>query len=835
MMWYLSSRRRQSGQILPIAAAAFLVMCALAGLAIDSSRDYLVKRGAQNAVDFAVLAAAKQMTLLGSINSPIAPTSLAVQAVHDFAWNNGFNTISSHACDVSSGTSFTTTWFDVAGPACTATTGFTNKVTVNSPPVALPGNPVPLACLGTGKYSCVQAVITTQIAELFTAVLGIRFAYVTVAASAQAALPASAFDAPPPNALTLYQPTSKQAGCDSGDQQCFDELRAANRTGLSCGGTNNCPTLWIQSGAASEFDGYDGSVFTPSQDLTAVQSAGDMLIQAPTTFCDSYNGGTCAMNTAKGAAGFAVPASAKLYCSAFGAGAGTTPCTNVPVQAPPDKIYGNQTAWGSPFSWFPTVSTTGEATNCGGLILNGGVVTGPCAKAGEDYVIQPGVYSYIVINHGAYEFNAGLFDITGTAPVNTLSSGFANGIDHRNENALNDFDLCTAGTPTGCGGVTPLSAGVWFGHGGGSYGAYVNPTPAVCNSNQPGSDGGGGDATVISGSGVVFRLEATAQNPLFPSGGFVSTNEVTSLALAGNSIGGLQVNSSQGNVNGTPLLIDEENNAFIHIDAATPQYGNGSNTISGIVYQTASATGGGFEIDLGMNGNLQTPIQGQILAYSFTSFGAGGQMDFTGGYGTASVPTIQTSGKSEPQIISSVSLTAAVGQTNYSTLTVNYTDEWMMDGFDTYVKVNNASPQFFSQGIWTTVPGPNAPLPPPANNPGDQFAAYHTASNHGSYTISGSDPTDWTFAIPNSNGATIETKGQWSWGHQTDIAGAIRGTYTAKMLYTFPNPTGSYLSITLFALDGDHCGDYAYSTYTFKNTGLPGPGSQSIGSVGLVQ
>ena len=29
--------------------------------------------------------------------------------------------------------------------------------------------------------------------------------------------------------------------------------------------------------------------------------------------------------------------------------------------------------------------------------------------------------------------------------------------------------------------------------------------------------------------------------------------------------------------------------------------------------------------------------------------------------------------------------------------------------------------------------------------------------------------------------------------------------------------------------------DYAYANFTFKNTGLPGAGSQTIGSVGLVQ
>ena len=42
------------------------------------------------------------------------------------------------------------------------------------------------------------------------------------------------------------------------------------------------------------------------------------------------------------------------------------------------------------------------------------------------------------------------------------------------------------------------------------------------------------------------------------------------------------------------------------------------------------------------------------------------------------------------------------------------------------------------------------------------------------------------------------------------------------------------MSITLFVLDGDHCGDYAYANYTFHNTGGPGPGQQTVGSVSLV-
>src|SRR5438105_13277554 len=168
-------------------------MCALAGLAIDASRDYLVKRQAQNAADFAALAASKQMSMSGSLNAPPASNSNTEIAAHDYAANNGYSTIYNTACDAASGSSFTTSWFDVGGLACGATTGFNNKVTVNSPPVALPGSPVPLGCQGAGRFSCVQVVITTRVAELFTTVLGIKSAFVTVGAAAQAVLPSSSF------------------------------------------------------------------------------------------------------------------------------------------------------------------------------------------------------------------------------------------------------------------------------------------------------------------------------------------------------------------------------------------------------------------------------------------------------------------------------------------------------------------------------------------------------------------------------------------------------------------------------------------------------------------
>jgi len=805
--------RRQSGQLLPIAAVAFLLMCGLAGLAIDSSRDYLVKRQAQNAVDFATLAAAKQLSLSGSLNGPLAPNSNPVKVAHDFAANNGFDTIYSNGCDTSGGGTFTATWFDVGGLPCNATSGFTNKVTINSPPIGFAGYPVPTGCSGAGQYSCLQVAITVGIPQVFTNIFGVGNIYVTVAATAQVTLPQSAFNLPPPNALILYQP---QAGCATGQQQCFDETKAVGRSQLTCsGGTNNCPTFWTKAGV--DIYGYDGATLTPASDLTTLQSNGDMVIQQRTTICDPYNGAVCAHNTVIGGRGFATSNGSKVYCSKFGAGAAIiTPCTTT-GQAGLQELDASQTPFSPLFYWTPTVDTSG-LKGCGSLVLNGGPVSGPCANAQEPYLIGPGVYGYIVINHGTYEFDPGLYDIIGNAPVNTATgAGYtANGIDHSKETAT-DFDLCTGGLPNSC---PTLTAGVWIGHGGGAFGAYVPPTSGTCvGSVGGGSSGGGGDATVVSASGVVFLLQGG-------SGGFISTNEVQGLTLSGAGVGALS------SVGGSPLLFDNENNSFIHLDA----HASSSNQITGVIYQTPSATAGGVEMNMGMtSGGGNSALLGQILAYSFTAFGTSGTMDFQSGYGSSSVPGIATSGKNETSIISSVSLAPAAGQPNYSTLTVNYTDEWALDAYDVYVKVNNGSPVFFSQGIWTSSPGPGSPLPPPGNNPGDQNPAYPTSSNPGAYVINSMSPPDWVYNIPNSGGASIEVKGSWTWGHQSDIAGANSGNYTAKVLYTFPNPSGNYVAISVFATDGDHCGDYATANYTFKNTGLPAGGTQTVGSVSLVQ
>jgi hypothetical protein len=811
------SRKAQRAQVMPIAAAAFLVMCALAGLAIDSSRDYLVKRQAQNAVDFAVLAAAKEMSGQASLSSPLAPNSPAVHAAHDFAANNGFQTNYNNGCDVNTPTQFSATWFDTGAGSCGSTSGFNNKVTVNSPPVAVPGSPVPLVCQGSGGYACVQVIITTRISQLFTTILGIPYAYVTVAGAAQAILPSSSIDVPPPNALVVYQP---QSGCNAASQQCFDETKPVGRTNLSCtGASNNCPTVWFKQGTAPLIYGYDGSSLSPAGDYMALQSNGDIVVQDRTTICDPYSGGACAKNSVVGPSGFALPGSSKLYCSKFGTGASVvTPCTTT-GQSNLNEIDSNQVSYAPPFYWYPTVSTAG-LPSCGGLILNGQANPSVCAPdPSSPYTIEPGIYSYIVINHGTYEFDQGLYDITGVAPVNDQSAGayVADGIDHKNEVAA-DFDLCTGGTPASC---PTLTAGVWIGHGGGSFGAYVAPTPGSCTGGSSGTDGGGGDATIITGSNVVFRMESG-------SGGFVVTHEVKSISLAGAGVGSLPA------VNGSPLLIDEENNGFIHLDGQNPS------TYSGIIYQTPNATAGGFEFNPGMSTTGANPgaIQGQALAYTVTTFGTSGNgLDFRNAYGGGAIPTIPTSGKNETEIISSVSLAATPGMPGFTTFTVNYSDEWMMDAYDVYVKVNNASPVFFSQGIWNSSPGPGDPLPPPVNNPGDTNPAYPSIGTPGNYTINSATfpaPNDWSYTIPGGSGATVEVKGQWTWGHQSDIAGANSGSYTAQLLYNFPTPVGNYVSITLFVDDGDHCGDYAYANYTFKNTGAPGPGQQTTGSVSIV-
>jgi hypothetical protein len=779
-------RRHQAGQTAVVVAMVFVVLIAFAGLAIDGGHVFLINRRAQNATDAAALAAGKQLANAGSyLGGP--PTSVndpAVKAAHDLAFANGFATTFDGACATSSGTRFTASWY--AGGAC-GSADFDTQVTVNSPPVGS----LSRACLAA-PYNCIQVVIKQKIQNYLMGVLGIPVTYSTTMATAYAQPPQNAYNVPPPTALYLYEPS---AG--------FNSSVAPSRAQLSCSG-GNCPTFWSRSGSRPIVAGIDGRANNLG-DTPAVQSNGAMLIQDATTFCDPYGGATCRAGTAVGSQGFGLAAGAPLLCAGFAAGSanGYIACSTG-SQSGLSTVAGNETSY-SPRGWTPAFTFTGP--DCGSLVLNGGPVrpsnTACNGTAAEPYTILPGRYSYIVINHGQYDFEAGVYDITSVAPPSAIS--------HGRETAA-DFDLCGASCPN-------LTAGIWIGHGSNAYSAGSPGSGSACTGNSV--QGGGGDATIVTGSGVAFRFEST-------SAGFVSTHEVA-VSLSAPGLG-----ASNGTA-GVPLLFDMENSSFIHLDAGV----SGSYFI-GIVYQTQYASGGGVELNPGL-ARGKAALAGQVLAYSFTTFGTSGPaIDFSKGFG-ASSPIIAT-GNAENEIIPPGGITLQAGpRQGTEQLVILYTDEWALNAYDAYVRINNGTPQFFSTGIWQVTPGPNDPVPPNPNGGGPSDvatqSAYPSASQPGSsnYSIKtdANGLPDWTYTF--SNGSTFEVDGNWSWGHEANIAGASSAGNNATLTYTFPTPPGSSVNVVVYLDDGDHCGDYTLVSTTFANIGTPAGGQQIAGSIRLEQ
>ena len=922
-------RRTQLGQTIPIIALLFVLLAAMAGLAIDSGHNYFDRRQAQNASDAAVLAAGQQLAASGTtLNAAPTSSSSMLQAAHDFAANNGFSTIFNHTCDSTVTNGFSTTWFDSAGPACGATTGFVTKVTFNDPPCGVKvSGTAPFAYSATNcanldqsqvtpgdcssyPWNCMQVIIATKTTNFIMGLIGQTYTYTTTAAAAYAQPPTGNPAFPNPFALYLYQ---KQdiSSCPAG-QQCFSESAQPSRTLMSCSTSvsagNNCPTLWTtQSNAA--FYGIDAKTLIPPQTDTTptVQSNGDVYLGKDTAFCDPYNGATCSNNQAVGAEGLSINPEAtngheaNLFCAGTSGGGGTgtyIPCTtklnSVNV---PGHFQGNEAAWVTPSTYQVTYTAcasgttadgctgVGSQNDCGALILNGEAVgsqlgaeglNSTCKPAaGDEYTIEPGKYKYIVINHGQYFFDSGTYYITGTAPVDTNTAGgsYANGIDHGSEGGA-DWDLCTGGQPNSCGGVSTdsnrctlsggnyvgndcLTAGVWFGHGKLSHYDAGTGSGSSCSGGggSVGTQAGGGDNTVISASATTFVLGPN-------SGGFVSTSQVQSLQLVGPGPGNNPDIGVQGVSGNPPVAIDMQNGGFIHLDAKAGQ----QNAVSGIVYQDPTVTSGGVEVDPGMNNGHATPdaaIAGQVLAYSFTSFGhPGAAVDFQGGYGTATVPQISNSGHQESSIVSSASLTKDSSGNN-GVFTVHYTDEWALDAYDTYISVGGSTAQFFSQGMWgtatpTTSPevpnshsgGPSDSTSPmqvqrPVNNQ-TSVATNNTGNPSGSYNaytakldpITNQD-TDYSLTLPFPLGgnAVFETSGNWTWGHEKDLGGSTLGNpNVATISYTFPlSSVGSSISISMGLYDGDHCGDYALYTGTFSNPGTPGGGGQTNGIVKLEQ
>src|ERR1700694_2653160 len=791
-------RRRQAGQTAVIVALTFVVLIAFAGLAIDGGHVYLVNRRAQNATDAAALAAAKQLANSNSFLSgpPTAFNDPAVKAAHDLAYANGFPTNFDGACTTGNGTTFTASWY--AGGSC-GSTNFSTKVTVNSPPTA----PMSKACQAA-PYNCLQVVISQKIENYLMGILGVPVTYSTTSAVAYAQPPQNSYNVPPPTALYLYEPGSTCAGT-----QCFNAGAPPSHTQLSCTG-GNCPTLWSRPGTRPVIAGIDGRANNYG-DVTAVQSNGAMVIQDVTTFCDPYNGAPCASGSAVGSQGFAIAPGSPLFCTGFSSGSanGATGCS-AGSQTGLSTVAGNETGY-SPRGWTATFNFTGP--DCGSLVLNGGPVrpsNAACnSTAAEPYTILPGRYSYIVINHGKYDFEAGLYDITSTVPPSLIS--------HGRETAA-DFDLCGVTCPN-------LAAGIWIGHGNNAYTAGTTGSGSACTGNTV--QGGGGDSTIVTGSGVSIRFEST-------SAGFVSTHEVSSITLSAPGLG------AAAGTAGVPILFDMENPNFIHLDAG----GSGSH-FTGIVYQAPYVTAGGVEINPGL-GQSTSALAGQVLAYSFTTFGTSGKaIDFSQGFG-ASTPIIAT-GNAENQIIPPGGITLRAGPTaGTEQLVILYQDEWALNAYDAYVRINNGSPQFFSKGIWQVTPGPNDPVPPNPNGGGPSdvasASAYPSTSQPGStnYTTAtdAKGLPDWTYRF--SNGSTFEVDGNWTWGHEANIPGAQsnwtnNGGNSATLIYTFPTPPGSSVNVLVYLDDGDHCGDYTIVNTTFANIGTPAGGLQVAGSVRLEQ
>jgi hypothetical protein len=284
---------------------------------------------------------------------------------------------------------------------------------------------------------------------------------------------------------------------------------------------------------------------------------------------------------------------------------------------------------------------------------------------------------------------------------------------------------------------------------------------------------------------------------------------------------------------GAPLLFYLNNDTFIHLDAAGS---NPNSRFRGLIFQYAGAKAGGVEVNPGLAGSNAAAV-GQVWAYSFTTFGSPGiALDFSQGFGEATTPPIGVGGRAEPSILAGVSLAAATGRPGFLSLTMNYTDEWKLDGFTAYVRVNNGPPAFFSEGIWNPPLSVGQAPPPTFNDPGDQWPAYPTAAQNAAagnkYTINaGSTKPDWTMTYADTS--TFRIVGDWVWGHERNITGATRATNTATLVYTFAQPAGRQVTITMFMADGDRCGDYVVATET-----LPVPPAviqQTVGTVRLEQ
>jgi hypothetical protein len=347
--------------------------------------------------------------------------------------------------------------------------------------------------------------------------------------------------------------------------------------------------------------------------------------------------------------------------------------------------------------------------------------------------------------------------------------------------------------------------------------------------------GGGGNKTDITGNGVSFYFTSA-------SGGLVSTATVDSIQLSGPSAGALAA------IGGAPILVNMQNNGWTHLD------GNNAQPVqfTGVLYQQppnnatnafpgfAGATGGGVDIDPGagakITGGSKATLIGQVFAYSLDFFGTHGlAIDFSGGWGSGSAPPAGA-GNNESSLVTIPPNALAAAGAGFEKLTVNYSDEWMLDAYDVSIQINSLTTDYFSTPVWSispNTPPAQGPYPPqngytpsdavPEYMALDQGTPYYTppspyVAGVGTHEFSRqSDPGQ-----PDNN--TWDIQGDWSWGNQSNLTGSKSASYTGIISYTFPTPPGTQVTVVLHTVDGDHCGDYDNTTATFTNVGSPGGG-----------
>lgn len=795
-------RRRQRGSALIVLTLTTTALVGIASAALDGGRDQSVRVHSQYVADAAGLSAARIWRSEASGPPPAsgppaysnAAPDGAVLTAQEIASVNGFVTNGSDACVISAPPNLQVAFFDVdPGAGCTtaAPAGWSTEVEVSIPPLM---TPLPASCVPA--YRCVEVDISSNVANLLAGALGMSRTLVRTSSVADALLP------PPLPPGFAVDATENPGLFNSGI------LTTRAQYGSPC---VNCPALW-NAGVEAQIGGFDWSM-AQSADQGAAAAHGAIVASAGsrTELCDTYQANAAATCSAGlGPAGMAYSPSGldQAYC---GAGPPFVCLNTIATGTGTFQAGGLMPYSAAAAAPAPAAPVTSGLPNCVSLLLNGGTVTSGLG-AGHDpaceppaatpYTIEPGVYSWIAINHGAYTFAPGVYDITGSAPVNTLAcpppllggcvAVTSNGIDHSTESA-SDFDLCTALSVTGC----PLmSAGVWIGQGTERAAGAGSTAVPGCGGSAATSLPGGGDTTRVFGRGVSFVFE-----PASP--GFVSTDEIGGISLSAPPLG-----TTPAATAGVPVLFYVKNQGgWVHLGgpsySGVPQPGN-ANGFRGIVYVAHDAplsgiVGGGVELDPGLaetdqpfapgttNIHAYHPaLYGQIIADTVIFFGHSGYaVDFQQGWGIP-LPPASASAGTDPYLVQEVSLenNPAAGTTE---LQLVYSGTTALDGYTAMVAVNGTA-AYPSAGVWSS-PGPP---PPPLNNPSDGTPEDPPPLVPAGWTETAGTDADGltTYSRSPAAGQTVLIGGDWVFGHQLSYASAL------------PVGTGALISDTIGIIPG---------------------------------